>query len=94
MSLKDLFSKNTFDLIIDFIRATILELAQENIPNFNKKVELDKQVSQFIKDKVIAPVNFPGPDMIIDQVLGKIVDHFVPVLTQKVYDLLKEQVSI
>lgn len=74
---------------LDNAKDKILELAKTELENKEKKAQLDGYVIDFIMEKVVMPINFMGLDIIADNAIMQLLKALVPVITQKIFDLMK-----
>lgn len=82
------------DEALDNAKDKILELAKTEIDNKEKKAELDGFVIDFIMNKVVMPINFMGFDVIADNALMQLLKAIVPLITQKIFDLMKAKFDL
>lgn len=82
------------DEALDNAKDKILELAKTEIDNKQKKAELDGYVIDFIMDKVVMPINFMGFDVLADNVIMQLLKAIVPLITQKIFDLMKSKFEL
>ena len=79
---------------LDNAKDKILELAKTELENTEKKKELDTYVINFIIEKVVKPINFMGFDALADSTISQLLNALVPVITQKVFDLMKSKFEL
>lgn len=79
---------------LDNAKDKILELAKTEIENKEKKRELDGYIKNFIMEKVVMPINFMGFDVIADNAITQLLNAIVPVITQKIFDLMKSKFEL
>ena len=79
---------------LDNAKDKILELAETKLENTEKKKELDTYVINFIIEKVVKPINFMGFDALADSTISQLLNALVPVITQKVFDLMKSKFEL
>lgn len=79
---------------LDKAKDKILELAKTEIENKEKKKELDAYIIDFIMEKVVMPINFMGFDVIADNAIMQLLKALVPVITQKLFDLMKSKFEL
>jgi hypothetical protein len=77
------------DEALDNAKVKILELAETELENKEKKAQLDGYVIDFIMNKVVMPINFMGFDVIADNAIMQLLKNLVPLITQKIFDLMK-----
>ena len=77
------------DEALDNAKAKILELAETELENKEKKAQLDGYVIDFIMERVVMPINFMGLDVIADNAIMALLKNLVPLITQKIFDLMK-----
>ena len=82
------------DEALDNAKDKILELAKTELENTEKKKELDTYVINFIMEKVVKPINFMGFDVLADSTISQLLNALVPVITQKVFDLMKSKFEL
>lgn len=82
------------DKALDNAKDKILELAKTELENTEKKKELDTYVINFIMEKVVKPINFMGFDVLADSTISQLLNALVPVITQKVFDLMKSKFEL
>ena len=82
------------DEALDNAKDKILELAKTEIENKEKKAQLDTYVINFIIEKVVKPINFMGFDALADSTISQLLNALVPVITQKVFDLMKSKFEL
>lgn len=92
-------NKYTFNMVvaefIKFAKLNIADLAQKELDNKEKKEKLDKAIRGWLIP-LIETVTFKVPfvpDFIVKYVFNKFILDNIPVLTQAVYDLLKDKVK-
>lgn len=92
-------NKYTFKKIvaefIKFAKLNIADLAKTELDNKEKKAKLDKAIEGWLIP-LLATVKFSipfVPDFIVKFVFDKFILNNIPVLTQAVYDLLKDKVK-
>lgn len=76
---------------LDRAKDKILELAGtefKELKGAEKKARLDGEIIDFIMEKVVMPINFMGFDVIADNVISQLLKALVPVITQKIFDLM------
>ena len=79
---------------LDNAKDKILELAKTELENTEKKKELDTYVINFIIEKVVKPINFMGFDALADSTISQLLNALVPVITQKIFDLMKSKFEL
>lgn len=79
---------------LDNAKAKILELAKTELENSEKKKELDAYIYDFVMEKVVMPINFMGFDIIADNAISSLLKALVPIITQKIFDLMKEKFKL
>lgn len=79
---------------LDNAKDKILELAKTEIENTEKKAQLDAYVIDFIMDKVVMPINFMGFDIIADKAIMQLLQALIPVITQKIFDIMKAKFDL
>ena len=79
---------------LDNAKDKILELAKTELENTEKKAQLDGYVIDFIMDKVVMPINFMGFDVIADNAIMQLLKALVPVITQKIFDMMKAKFEL
>ena len=82
------------DEALDNAKDKILELAKTEIENKEKKAQLDGYVIDFIMDKVVMPINFMGFDVLADNAIMQLLKALVPLITQKIFDLMKSKFEL
>lgn len=86
---KKIFSKEVFKEILETAREKIIEQAKKNIPGEEKKAIVDEHVIALIRKKVKELDVKNGFILwLVEQIIG-----FIPVVTQIVYNFLKEKVE-
>lgn len=92
-------NKYTFNMVvaefIKFAKLNIADLAQKELDNKEKKEQLDKAIKGWLIP-LIATVTFKipfVPDCFVKYLFNKFIIDNIPVLTQAVYDLLKDKVK-
>lgn len=92
-------NKYTFKKIvaefIKFAKLNIADLAKTELSNKEKKAKLDKAVEGWLIP-LLATVKFSipfVPDFIIKFVFDKFILNNIPVLTQAIYDLIKDRID-
>lgn len=74
---------------INFTKANIVDLAQKELENTEKKAKLDKAIKTYLETLLIGvKVNF-----VTKWVVEKYVIQNIPTLTQAIYDLLKARIT-
>lgn len=79
---------------LDNAKDKILELAKTELENTEKKDQLDGYIIDFIMNKVVMPINFMGLDVIADNAIMQLLNALIPVITQKVFDLMKAKFEL
>lgn len=79
---------------LDNAKDKILELAKTELENKDKKAQLDAYVIDFIMNKVVMPINFMGFDIIADNAIMQLLNALVPIITQKLFDLMKAKFEL
>ena len=79
---------------LDNAKDKILELAKTELENTEKKAQLDGYVIDFIMEKVVMPINFMGFDVIADNAIMSLLKALVPIITQKIFDLMKAKFDL
>lgn len=79
---------------LDNAKDKILELAKTELENTEKKAQLDGYIIDFIMNKVVMPINFMGFDVIADNAIMQLLKALVPVITQKIFDLMKAKFDL
>lgn len=83
------------DEALDNAKDKILELAKSEIEKGeDKKKELDAYVIDFVIEKVVKPINFMGFDVLADNAIMQLLKALVPVITQKIFDLMKSKFEL
>ena len=83
------------DEALDNAKDKILELAKSEIEKgADKKKELDAYVIDFIMEKVVMPINFMGFDVLADNAIMALLKAVIPVITQKIFDLMKSKFEL
>ena len=83
------------DEALDNAKEKILELAKTEIEKgADKKKELDAYVIDFVMEKVVMPINFMGFDVLADNAIMQLLKAIVPVITQKIFDLMKSKFEL
>ena len=83
------------DEALDSAKDKILELAKTEIEKgADKKKELDAYVIDFIMEKVVMPINFMGFDVLADNAIMQLLKAIVPIITQKIFDLMKSKFEL
>lgn len=75
--------------LIQYIKVNIQELAKKELENTTKKEKLDKAVTTYI----VALLAGAKVNLITKWVIEHYIIKNIPVLTQAVYDLLKDKVK-
>lgn len=92
-------NKYTFKVIIqefvNYAKINIADLAQSELSNKEKKAKLDKAIKGWlIPILATAKISIPFvPDFIVKFMFEKFIINNIPVLTQAVYDLLKDKIK-
>ena len=92
-------NKYTFKVIIqefvNYAKINIADLAQSELSNKEKKYKLDKAIKGWlIPILATAKISIPFvPDFIVKFMFEKFIINNIPVLTQAVYDLLKDKIK-
>lgn len=92
-------NKYTFKVIIqefvNYAKINIADLAQSELSNKEKKDKLDKAIKGWlIPILATAKISIPFvPDFIVKFMFEKFIINNIPVLTQAVYDLLKDKIK-
>lgn len=92
-------NKYTFKAIvaefIKFAKLNIAELAQKEIANKEKKAKLDKAIKGWLIPLIeTVTIQIPFvPSFVVKYVFNKFIIDNIPVLTQAVYDLLKDKIK-
>ena len=92
-------NKYTFKVIIqefvNYAKINIADLAQSELSNKEKKYKLDKAIKGWlIPILATAKISIPFvPDFIVKFMFEKLIINNIPVLTQAVYDLLKDKIK-
>jgi len=73
------------------IKNEILRYAIKRIPKGEKKKEVDRYAVALIMGQ-IRQHNLPGPDAIWHKVINALLSALVPIITQLIYDGIKNQV--
>lgn len=79
---------------LDNAKDKIIELAKTELENTQKKAQLDGYVVDFIMNKVVMPINFMGFDIIADNAIMQLLKALVPIITQKIFDLMKAKFEL
>lgn len=79
---------------IDKAKDKILELAQTEIENPQKKAKLDGYILDFIMEKVVMPINFMGFDILAENAIQTLLKALIPIITQKIFDIMKEKFEL
>lgn len=79
---------------LDNAKDKILELAKTELENTEKKAQLDGYIIDFIMNKVVMPINFVGFDVIADNAIMSLLKALVPIITQKIFDLMKAKFEL
>lgn len=79
---------------LDNAKDKILELAKTELENTEKKAQLDGYIIDFIMNKVVMPINFMGFDVIADNAIMSLLKALVPIITQKIFDLMKAKFEL
>ena len=79
---------------LDNAKDKILELAKTELENTEKKAQLDGYIIDFIMNKVVMPINFMGFDVIADNAIMQLLNALIPVITQKIFDLMKAKFEL
>lgn len=78
--------------ILDFVNETrknIIELAKTELSNENKKLMLDQKIIEFLENAIVGiKLNF-----ILKIALRRLLLPNVSIITQKIFDLLKEKIE-
>lgn len=82
------------DEALDNAKDKILELAKTEIENKEKKAQLDGFLIDFIMEKVVMPINFMGFDVLAENAIMQLLKALVPVITQKIFDLMKSKFEL
>lgn len=80
--------------LFDDLKDKIKELASLEIEGKEKKKILDEFAIGLIYEYIIQPINFIGFDKIIEPKIKDLLEKFVPVLTQKLYDLMASKFDL
>lgn len=92
-------NKYTFKVIIqefvNYAKINIADLAKSELSNKEKKDKLDKAIKGWlIPILATAKISIPFvPDFIVKFMFEKFIINNIPVLTQAVYDLLKDKIK-
>lgn len=92
-------NKYAFKVIIqefvNYAKINIADLAQSELSNKEKKAKLDKAIKGWlIPILATAKISIPFvPDFIVKFMFEKFIINNIPVLTQAVYDLLKDKIK-
>lgn len=79
---------------LDKAKTKIIELAKEEYQELSgkeKKAKLDGEIIDFIMEKVVMPINFMGLDLLADNAIMQLLGAIVPVITQKIFDIMKDR---
>ena len=79
---------------LDNAKDKILQLAKTELENKEKKKELDAYVIDFIMEKIIIPINFMGVDVIVEKGIMQLLQALTPIITQKLFDLMKSKFEL
>lgn len=79
---------------LDEAKDKIVELAKSDLENTEKKKELDAHIYDFIMEKVVMPINFMGFDVLAENAIGALLKALIPVITQKIFDLMKSKFEL
>lgn len=85
------------DEALDKAKAKILELASDEFKELEgkeKKAQLDGEIIDFIMEKVVMPINFMGFDVLADNAIMQLLKALVPLITQKIFDLMKSKFEL
>lgn len=86
---KKIFSKEVFKEVLEEARKKIIEQAKKNIPGVEKKAIVDEYIVALINKKVKElEIKNKWVLWLVDQIID-----LVPVVTQLIYDFLKEKVE-
>ena len=84
---KKVFCREAFSEILKVARDAIIAMAKENIPGIEKKEKVDLIVVAKILELTVNVKNG-----LVLWVINRIID-FIPVITQLIYDFLKEKIE-
>ena len=86
-------NKYTFNRIvaevIKYAKANIADLAQKELDNKDKKAQLDKAITVYLNTLLIGVKT----NLITKWVIERYVIKNIPVITQAIYDLLKDKIK-
>ena len=82
-----IFNKENFHMVLSTAREAIVSFAKDNIPGIEKKKRVDEIVEIKIRELTTSITN-----KLVLWVVERIID-IVPVITQLIYDFLKEKVE-
>lgn len=86
---KKVFSKEVFKEVLDGAREKIIEQVKKNIPGEEKKAIVDEYVISLIHKKV---KELEVKNSLVLWLVERIVE-IIPLITQTIYDFLKEKVE-
>ena len=86
---RKVFSREVFKEVLEQARESIIEQAKKNIPGQEKKQAVDEIVVQFIRAKI---ATLEVKNGLILWLIDRIIE-LIPLVTQLVYDFLKEKVE-
>lgn len=75
--------------LVSFAKANIVDLAQKELENTEKKAKLDKAIKTYLETLLVGvKLNF-----VTKWVVEKYVIQNIPTITQAIYDLLKDRIA-
>lgn len=81
--------KTFVNQFVDYARITIADLATKQLTNVQKKRQLDNAITMFI----VSTLDGAKIGWITKIIIEKFVLNNIPVITQAVYDLLKDKIK-
>ncbi len=88
--LKELFAVENLDQLFKIIINEIKDVAVKQLLNEEKKKLVDQKALDFAKSQ-LDNVNFVIPGLDWKDLVMDILDHIIPFLVQKIYELLKQE---
>lgn len=88
--LKKLFAVENLDQLFKIIINEIKDVAVKQLLNEEKKKLVDQKALDFAKSQ-LDNVNFVVPGLDWKDLVMDILDHIIPFLVQKIYELLKQE---
>lgn len=80
------FNKDSLAVLADFIKATIINRIGTELSNAEKKVAVDNAVTNFVRN------SFKSDNVFVQFLIEKLIEA-VPLITQIVYDFLKDRIE-